>query len=167
MNRTKTIAAGICLSVLALAPAFAASDVPASDMKDTPQAMDYFHAHSFDFPQNFRFAHPGPEWFIQHASDFNFTDKQSEEMKKMAKEMVDDTKKYDVESIKAHEKYEKDGNEKTVSESQLKSDIDKIGKAEVNLAFTMIPYHLKSYALLTSAQKKTFDDLIAKGDGKK
>lgn len=170
MTRSKTtIVFGSLFAgaLMAAIPAIAAPDATVADMGDMTKALDYFHAHSFNFPQNFRFAHPGPEWFLQHKDDFKFSDKQSTELTKLSKEMMDDMKKYDVESIKAHEKYEKDGNGPSPSASLLKSDIDMIGKAEENLAYTMIPFHLTSHALLTSEQKKTFDDLVAKGEGKK
>ena len=147
------------------APAFAAGDM--GDMSDMTKALDYFHAHSFDFPQNFRFQHPGPEWFLQHEQDFKYTDKQSAELKKMSRAMFDDMKKYDMETMKAHKKYADDAAAKMPSERELKRDIQKIGVAESDLAYTMIPFHLKSYAMLTPDQKKTFDDLIAKGEGKK
>jgi hypothetical protein len=39
--------------------------------------------------------------------------------------------------------------------------------AEASLAYTMLPYHPKSYAMLDAGQKKTFDDLVQQGAAKK
>lgn len=156
---------------LVLAATAAASIIPLSaasaDSDNMTQAIDYFHAHSFDFPQNFRFQHPGPEWVLKHEADFKLTPKQTAELKKLSKDMFDDMKSYDVKTQEAHDKYAKDGQMKDPSETELRADIDKIGKATDELAYTMIPYHLKSYALLNSEQKKTFDELVAQGEGKK
>lgn len=154
-------AAAFSLSALAYAtPSLA-------DMNDMKTAHDYFVAHSFDFPKNFRFQHPGPEWVLQHEKDFNLTSDQTTELKKMSTEMFDDMKRLDARTQDAYAKYEKDAAQRDPTAATLKADIDDIGKEEAALAYTMIPFHLRSYALLTADQKKTFDDLVEKGAGSK
>ncbi|GAN78207.1 Spy/CpxP family protein refolding chaperone [Acidisphaera rubrifaciens] len=168
---TKTIfanGAALAAYVGAACLAVGAMAVPArADMSDMTTAHDFFVAHSFDFPKNFRFSHPGPEWVLQHDADFKLTEKQKAELTSMSKTMFDEMKRLDGVTQNAIGKYAKDAAQVDPSEATMKADIDAIGRSETALAYTMVPYHLKSYALLSPSQKKTFADLLARGEGKK
>ena len=60
---------------------------------------------------------------------------------------------------KAYEKYASDAAMAEPSLATLKSDIEAIGEAQTHLALVMIPYHLKSYALLNDSQKSLYKKL--------
>jgi len=140
--------------------------VPAAGFAQTTAASetphDYFVAHSFGFPANFREYHPGPKWILDNSTAFKLTDAQSTKLKAIAKQMFDDVASLDKTSQAAYMKYKDDSSSPTASASTLEGDIDGIGKADEALAYTMIPYHLQGYALLTPAQQQTYLDLARK-----
>ncbi len=127
------------------------------------QGRAYFMQHSFDFPTVFRAHHPGPAWILQHASDFNLTPAQTTKLEQLRGEMrshvADDSGKLK----EAYAKYDSDSHEAAPEEKTLLQDVRSVGSAQTQLAGTMIPYHLQSYALLDPAQKQTYDRLVAAG----
>ncbi|BDB13863.1 hypothetical protein ANFP_11830 [Acidithiobacillus ferrooxidans] len=62
----------------------------------------------------------------------------------------------------AYDKYKKDASTAHPTLAMIKSDIIRVGKAETQLAWEMVPYHLQGYALLNPAQKATYTQLSAK-----
>ena len=126
------------------------------------QAQKYFRSHSLEFPATFSAHHPGPYWLLQRKDKFHFSDaqlKQEDALKLgMAKSTVDD----EAVLQRAYKVYAADSAMLNPSVEQITADIDAVGKAQTSLASEMVVYHLESYALLTTEQKKTYQALVTK-----
>ena len=140
-----------------------ATPAPSAAPDAMAQARAYFMQHSFDFPTVFRAHHPGPAWILQHASDFNLTPEQTTKMEQLRGEMRSHVTEGSAKLKEAYAHYEADAHEAMPEEKTMLQDVRSVGDAQIQLAGTMIPYHLQSYALLDSTQKKTYDRLVAAG----
>ena len=119
----------------------------------------YFLSHSFDFGPIFYKYHPGPNWYLQHAKSLRLTSSQLVIIKKLDAGMIKDTV-MGIKNLKlAYSKYKKNSMKVAPKIKTIIDDIKNIGKAQTYLAYEMIPYHLKSYAILTPSQKKIFQEL--------
>ncbi len=145
-------------------PASAQATPPSSATPDAmAQGRAYFMQHSFDFPTVFRAHHPGPAWILLHASDFNLSLEQTTRMEQLRGEMRSHVADDSAKLKQAYARYEADSHEAAPEEKTMLQDVRAVGDAQTQLAGTMIPYHLQSYALLTSSQKQTYDRLVAAG----
>jgi Spy/CpxP family protein refolding chaperone len=134
----------------------------ASAMPDAAaQGRAYFRQHSFDFPTVFRAQHPGPDWILQHASDFNLTPGQTTKLEHLRDGMRGAVVQDSAKLKQAYTQYAADARAITPEQRTMLKDVQAVGRAQTELAGAMIPYHLQSYAVLDAAQKKTYERLIA------
>ncbi|MDD2877079.1 MAG: hypothetical protein PHT60_05735 [Acidiphilium sp.] len=136
-------------------------DLSKMTMAQKNAAQVYFRAHSFDFSPIFSRYHPGPYWILHHASSFNLTAAQKTKEESLKFGMAKATIKDDMALQTAYKKYQADAQKDQPSLAVINHDIDRVGRAETNLAKEMVPYHLKSYAVLNTAQKQTYKALAA------
>ena len=156
------LAAALLLPAAFLAATLTArSGSPPGQMGAMSTQMAYFRAHNFDFGANFRRYHPGPAWILQHAQQFNLTasQKTGEAMLKMG--MISTTMTDTQKLQEAYKRYAQDSSAADPARSTIHADINAVGKAQTTLAFEMVPYHLKGYALLTPAQQTLYHTLVA------
>ncbi len=119
----------------------------------------YFLSHSYNFGPIFYKYHPGPNWYLQHIKNLELTPGQLIIIKKLDAGMIKDTI-IGMRNLKmAYAKYKEDSMKADPNIKTIISDIKKVGKAQTYLAYEMVPYHLKSYSLLTPSQKKIFQEL--------
>ncbi len=119
----------------------------------------YFLSHTYDFGPIFYKYHPGPNWYLQHIKGLRLTPSQLIIIKKLDAGMIKDTI-LGIKNLKAaYSNYKKDSMEVAPKIKTIINDIKKIGKAQTYLAYEMVPYHLKSYSILTPSQKKIFKEL--------
>jgi hypothetical protein len=134
----------------------------ASAMPDAAaQGRAYFRQHSFDFPTVFRARHPGPDWILQHASDFNLTPGQTTKLEHLRDGMRGAVVQDSAKLKQAYTQYAADARAITPEQRTMLKDVQAVGRAQTELAGAMIPYHLQSYAVLDAAQKKTYERLVA------
>ncbi|ACK80764.1 MULTISPECIES: hypothetical protein [Acidithiobacillus] len=126
------------------------------------QAQQYFRTHSLDFSSVFKRYHPGPYWILKNKSAFRLTPRQIQGEVQLKNEMAMRTIEDSSALQHAYDKYKKDASTAHPTLAMIKSDIIRVGKAETQLAWEMVPYHLQGYALLNPAQKATYTQLSAK-----
>ena len=124
------------------------------------QEQQYFTEHSFEFSSLFKSHHPGPYWILAHAKEFQLSPEQLKQQEELKNAMAESTIAGNTALKKAYEKYARDVSSSEPSVAALNSDIEAIGKAQTHLAQVMIPYHLKSYALLNPAQQSLYKKLL-------
>ncbi len=167
MRLTFAVAAETALTLGLLGtddPARAQATPPSSPTPDAmAQGRAYFMQHSFDFPTVFRAHHPGPAWVLLHASDFNLSPEQTARMEQLRGEMRSHVADDSATLKQAYARYEADSHEATPEEKTMLQDVHAVGDAQTQLAGTMSPYHLQSYALLNPSQKQIYDRLVAAG----
>ncbi|MGC9271198.1 hypothetical protein [Acidiphilium sp.] len=159
-GKTAWLTAGSLLLGLGIASA-AQPDLSTMTMAQKTAAQAYFRAHSFDFSTIFSRYHPGPYWILHHEAAFNLTAAQKTKETALKFGMAKATIKDDMILKSAYGRYLADARKDHPSVAVIRHDIDRIGHAETNLAFEMVPYHLKSYAVLNTAQKQTYKTLAA------
>ncbi len=121
----------------------------------------YFRAHSLEFPNIFGRHHPGPYWILENARAFRLTPKEIREELRLKIGMARRTV-IDVQVLKRrYARYEMAARARHPSLKALRADIRAVGAAEAALAYEMMPYHLRSYALLTGRQKTIYWQLVA------
>jgi Spy/CpxP family protein refolding chaperone len=134
----------------------------ASAMPDAAaQGRAYFRQHSFDFATVFRAQHPGPDWILQHASDFNLTPAQTTKLEHLRDGMRGAVAQDSAKLKQAYTQYAADARTTAPQQRTMLNDVQAVGRAQTQLAGAMIPYHLQSYAVLDAAQKKTYERLVA------
>ncbi len=152
----------ILASQAARAATLTASDIAKMSMLDKLRAQSYFKKHSFDFSKLFSLYHPGPYWILKKKNDFKLTGKQlkQEEMLKfgMAKDTIED----EAVLKRAYVHYATDSAKSDPSATQIRSDIEAIGKAQTKLASEMVGFHLRGFALLSPEQKTIYHGLVAR-----
>lgn len=164
MKNFKSLATIIAIiSILGITSAHATSLIDLAQMSpiQKKQEQQYFGAHSFQFPSIFKRYHPGPYWILKNNSAFHLTIMQTLREKKLKYEMAMSTITDNHALQRAYANYAKDSSAAQPSLVAIKDDISQIGKAETQLAWEMIPYHLQGYALLDPTQKSTYTQLAA------
>lgn len=151
----------IFVSQAANAGTLSNSDIANMSMFDKLRAQSYFKSHSFDFPEIFSLYHPGPYWILKKKNDFRLTDEQLRQEEELKMGMAKNTIEDETVLKEAYATYTTDSAKLDPSSAQIILDIEAIGKAQTSLASEMVDYHLKSYALLTSEQKKIYHDLVS------
>lgn len=159
-GKTALLAAGSLLIGLGTASA-AQPDLSTMTMAQKTAAQAYFRAHSFDFSPTFSRYHPGPYWILHHEAAFKLTAAQKAKETSLKNGMAKATIKDDMILKSAYERYQADARKDHPSLAVIRHDIDRIGHAQTNLAVEMVPYHLKSYAVLNTTQKQTYKALAA------
>jgi hypothetical protein len=125
------------------------------------QAQKYFNANSLSFSPIFKRYHPGPYWILQERVAFRLTSAQIHEQEQLKNQMAVVTITDGLALRQAYARYARDAAVAHPTVSTMKSDVETIGKAQTRLAWEMVPYHLKAYALLTAAQKSMYPGLAA------
>lgn len=125
------------------------------------QQQKYFTEHSFEFSPIFKKYHPGPHWIIGHAQEFQLTEEQRKQQQELNNGMAKETIMANTALKSAYKKYEADAAMEEPLPEVLNKDIEAIGKAQTHLAQVMIPFHLKSYEILTASQKAVYKKLAA------
>ncbi|MHB8232180.1 MAG: hypothetical protein ACYDDB_04695 [bacterium] len=149
----------VIISVVYGVPSYASSLSAKKSAAKIAMIRKYFLSHSYDFGPIFYKYHPGPNWYLQHIKNLKLTPSQLIIVKRLDAGMIKDTIA-GMKNLKiAYAKYKKDSMEADPSIKTIIGDIKEIGKAQTYLAYEMIPYHLKSYRLLSSSQKKIFQEL--------
>ncbi|MCL5879383.1 MAG: hypothetical protein M0016_04440 [Deltaproteobacteria bacterium] len=140
-------------------PSYASSLSAKKSAAKIAMIRKYFLSHSYNFGPIFYKYHPGPNWYLQHAKSLRLTPSQLITVKKLDAGMIKDTI-IGMRNLKAaYAKYKEDSMKVNPNIKTIVNDIKKVGEAQTYLAYEMVPYHLKSYTLLTSAQKKIFNEL--------
>ncbi|RZV37217.1 MAG: hypothetical protein EVJ48_09375 [Candidatus Acidulodesulfobacterium acidiphilum] len=153
------IAIVFTIGIYAIPPSHASTLSAKKSAAKIAMIRKYFLSHSFDFGPIFYKYHPGPNWYLQHAKSLRLNSSQLVIIKKLDAGMIKDTV-MGIKNLKlAYSKYKKDSMEVVPKIKTIINDIKNIGKAQTYLAYEMIPYHLKSYAILTPSQKKIFQGL--------
>jgi Spy/CpxP family protein refolding chaperone len=156
-----------CAAVLAsAAPVAALAQTTPTQMAGTqtagaaPAWQAYFRAHSLEFPQVFRARHPGPGWILQHAAALHLTAAQVSAETRLKAGMVGAARSAVSGLQAASARYQADAAMTAPSLRVITADIEAVGRAQTRVGLAMVPYHLKAYAVLTPAQKATFQALV-------
>jgi hypothetical protein len=160
VSKTFMSAAGLLVIGLGIASANQ-PDLATMTMAQKSAAQDYFRSHSFDFSTIFSRYHPGPYWILQHETSFNLTASQKAKETSLKFGMAKATIKDDMALQTAYRRYQADAQKDHPSLSVIRHDIDRVGRAQTNLAKEMVPFHLQSFAVLDAVQKRTYKTLAA------
>ena len=159
----KPYIAGLCALLVCVSPALAASGqdrLAHMSIAQRHAAQKYFRAHAFGFSQNYGLYHPGPYWILHHLAPFHLTaaQKHQEMMLKlgMARTTVEDNHELKV----AYARYQADSIVLHPNVGHIHADIRRIGHIQTALAFEMIPFHQRSYALLNPKQREVYRQLV-------
>src|ERR1700686_2720491 len=107
----------------------------ASAMPDAAaQGRAYFRQHSFDFPTVFRAQHPGPDWILQHASDFNLTPGQTTKLEHLRDGMRGAVVQDSAKLKQAYTQYAADARAITPEQRTMLKDVRAVGHAQTELA---------------------------------
>jgi len=127
----------------------------------------YFRDHAFSFSRHYGLYHPGPYWILHHKDAFHLSTVQflrETELKfGMARATIRDNKRLKT----AYQVYATDSAVLHPDLARIRSDIEVVGRAQTALAWEMVPYHQKGYALLTPTQRDTYQRLVQSRISKK
>lgn len=160
--KSLTVIVGTML-LLGASPAYALSAAQLAHMSPAQkkQAQQYFTAHALGF-STFKKYHPGPYWILANKHAFHLTTAQIKQEGRLKDEMAMRTITDNGILQQAYKQYARDASAAHPPAETIKRDIVQIAKAETQLAWEMVPYHLQGYALLTPAQKAIYAQLAAK-----
>jgi hypothetical protein len=125
------------------------------------EAQQYFRANSLEFTTLFKRYHPGPYWILKNEKAFQLTPVQVRQETGLKDKMAMATIKADRALQQAYKTYALDAKNKNPAIKTLQRDITKVGKAETELAWEMVPYHLQGYQVLNAKQKDIYYKLAA------
>lgn len=163
---TRSLITSLLLASLWLpAHALAATAPNLVHMSATQKAaqQEYFRAHSFGFSQNFGHYHPGPHWVLKHQQQLKLTALQLAQETKLNNGMARLTIQDNQRLHAAYQHYGQDAAVAQPMSAHIRTDISAIGKAQTALAWEMVPYHTRGYALLTPAQQTIYHRLVDGG----
>ncbi|MHB1515297.1 MAG: hypothetical protein ACYCVY_06190 [Acidiferrobacteraceae bacterium] len=166
-SKSLTVIVGTML-LFGVSPVYALSSAQLAHMSSTQkkEAQQYFRAHDGEF-STFKKYHPGPYWILANKQAFHLTTKQIKHEEQLKDEMAVRTITDNRILQQAYRQYARDAAMAYPPAATIKRDTIRVGKAKTQLAWEMVPYHLKGYALLTTTQKAVYAQLAAKLVAKK
>lgn len=155
-------AGALSLPQVVLAARESAPQLSQMTKEQKEQEQKYFRAHSLGFARIFSRYHPGPYWILHHRKEFRLTAGQVQAETRLKLGMARSTIEGNRRLMAAYKVYATDAAAANPSLAKIHSDIEAVGRAQTWLAGEMVPYHLKSYALLMAQQKQIYHRLVLK-----